>query len=84
MFWWVGDGPRTVGRVELDGASLSLAATSSGGGTERIGLRELARVSLERGMLHVERHAEPPVHIGSLDKPGTLGELADRLTASIR
>jgi hypothetical protein len=83
MFWWIGDGPRSAGRVEVDAESMSLSATTPGSAVTQVGFRELVRVLLERGLLHVERRAEPAVHIGSLDTPGALRELADRLSESV-
>lgn len=80
MFWWIGDGPRSAGRVEVDSESVALAATTPASGLERIRFRDLGRVLLDRGTLHVERRAEPVVHIGSLDTPGALRELAERLS----
>jgi hypothetical protein len=84
MFWSIGDGPRRVGRVELGVDSLSLSATSLGAGNERIRFRDLARVLLEGGVLYVERRAAPPVLIGSLDMPGALRELAERVSSALR
>ena len=82
MFWSIGEGPRNVGRVELDAETLSLAPTTTSSSVERIRLRDVVGVLLQRGLLQVERRAEPSVRIGSLDTPGTLRELADRLAAS--
>jgi len=80
MTWQVGDGPRTVGRIEVEDDAVALAASRDG--VERIGFRELARVLLERGVLHLERTTGVAVHIGSLDNPGALRELAERLAAA--
>jgi hypothetical protein len=80
MFWWIGEGPRSAGRIEVAPDSVSLSATTPGAGVEQISFRDLARVLLERGLLHVERRTLPPVHIGSLDTPGALRELADVLS----
>ena len=84
MFWWVGDGPRRAGRVEVGDDSVALRATTPGAHVERIGFRDLARVLLERGLLHIERRSQPAVHIGSLDTPGALRELADVLSGAAR
>jgi len=43
---------------------------------------DMGGVSLERGLLHVRRRCEPTVHIGSLDGPGALNELAEQLSRS--
>jgi len=82
MFWWIDKGPRVAGRVELSDGHLALAATTPAPMVEHIALGELARVLLERGTLHLERAGLPTVHVGSLDTPGTLRELHDRLLAS--
>ncbi len=79
MFWTIGEGPRVVGRVELDGDSVALSATVPTQSIERVGFRELASVLLERGSLHLARLGLPTIHIGSLDTPGALRELHDRL-----
>lgn len=83
MFWWIGDGPRSAGRVEVEGDALALAATAPSAAVTRIGFRELARVLLERGLLVVDRRVGAPVLIGSLDTPGALRELADRLSTAL-
>ena len=83
MFWWIGDGPRSAGRVELGDASVALAATTPAPSIERIRFGDLARVLLDHGTIHVERRAEPAVHIGSLDTPGALRELAERLSHAV-
>jgi hypothetical protein len=80
MFWWIGDGPRRAGRVEVEGDGVALNATTPAPLVERIRFRDLVRVLLDRGVLHLERRDEPPVHIGSLDTPGALRELADVLS----
>lgn len=79
MFWWIGESPRNAGRVEVNGDSVSFSATTPAAAVERIRFGDIAGVRLERSVLHVERRAEPPVHIGSLDTPGALRELADVL-----
>jgi len=84
MVWWVGDGPRNVGRAEIEADELSLSPTTLGGGIDVTRFRDLVRVLLERGTLYVERRAQPPLRIGSLDTPGALRELADRLSAAVR
>ncbi len=80
MFWWIGEGPRNAGRVEVDGESLSFFATSPGAAVERVRLRDVVRVLLDRNALLIERRDELPVYVGSLDSPGALRELADVLS----
>jgi len=82
MFWWIGEGPRRAGRVELGDDALSLAATTPETELDRIQFVDVGDVSVERGLLHVGRRGEPTLHIGSLDAPGALNELAERLSRS--
>jgi hypothetical protein len=84
MYWWIGEGPRNAGRVEVDTDVVSFAATTPEPRVDRIGFRELSRVLLERGVLHLERQGDAPMHIGSLDTPGALRELADVLSDATR
>ena len=81
MFWWVDEGPRAAGRVELSRDHLALAATTPEPIVEHIALGDLVRVLLERGTMHLERRGLPTLHVGSLDRPGALRELHDRLVA---
>jgi hypothetical protein len=82
MFWWNDGGPRRAGRVELGDDFVSLSATTPGAAVDRIGFRDLVSILLEGGVLHLERGGKPLLHIGSLDTPGALRELADRLTSA--
>jgi hypothetical protein len=84
MFWWIGDGPRSAGRVEVDTDSVSFSATTPASSVERVRFRDVARVLLHRDVLLVERQADPPVRVGSLDTPGALRELADVLSDGTR
>lgn len=79
MFWWVGESARNAGRVEVDADSVAFSATTPAAAVERVSFSDIARVRLERSVLHLERREEPAVHIGSLDTPGALRELADVL-----
>ena len=82
MFWWIDGGPRRAGRIELDDDFVELSATTPSAAVDRIGFRELASILLEGGVLHLGRGGKPLLHIGSLDTPGALRELADRLTSA--
>ena len=84
MFWWIGEGPRNAGRVEVDTESVSFSATTPAAAVERVPFRDVARGLLDRNVLLLERQAEPPVHVGSLDPPGALRELADVLSDAAR
>ncbi len=82
MFWWIDEGPRAAGRVELSHERLALTATTPEPIVEHIAVADLVRVLLERGTMHLERRGLPTLHIGSLDRPGALRELHDRLVAA--
>ncbi len=79
MFWRYDDGPRYAGRVEVGSSSLELESSAPPAAPERVAFAEIARVVLERGQLLLERVGLPELWIGSLDRPGALRELADRL-----
>jgi hypothetical protein len=72
MAWSVGDGPRRAGRVELDDDRLLL-------GELVVDLSEIRSVRRRRDVLVVHRQDADAVRIVSLDRPGTLRELADLL-----
>ena len=72
MAWRVGDGPKRAGRVELDGDQLVL-------GDLVVDRAAIESVRLARDVLFVDRHGADAVRIESLDRPGTLRELADLL-----
>ena len=72
MAWSVGTGPREAGRVELERDRLTLGGLS-------VDLKDVQSVQRTRDVLVVQRDDADPVHIVSLDRPGTLRELADFL-----
>ncbi|HEY5294336.1 MAG TPA: hypothetical protein VIJ70_02515 [Gaiellaceae bacterium] len=82
MTWWVGDGPRQAGKIELDPSGVALTATTGCARAERIDFDQIVGVVLDRRTLRVRRANAPELRIGSLDTPGTLRELADRVTAA--
>jgi hypothetical protein len=82
MSWWLGDGPRSAGRVELSTGRLALAATTPTAVVEHIALRDVGAIALLRGILELERPGLPTVRLRSLDRPGALRELHDRLLAA--
>jgi hypothetical protein len=74
MAWSVGEGPRSAGRIELDADALQL------GSRLRVDLHDVTGVRLQRGVLAVAHVGGEPIHLVSLDRPGTLRELADLLS----
>jgi len=82
MTWHVGEGPRHAGRVELGRDALELSSTSPPDGQENVRFADIVGVALARGVLRVEREGLPPLRFLSIDSPGALRELADRISAA--
>jgi hypothetical protein len=80
MFWSVGDGPRRAGRVEVGADAVDFTATSPDAEVAHVAFRDLARILLESGVLRLQRRGAPDLRVGSLDAPGALRALAERLT----
>lgn len=81
---WNGvNGNRCAGRLDIDGHALILTGASNGCHVkEAIPFREIDDVKIESGRLYVTRRNGRALFIGSLDAPGVLRELAERLAAS--
>jgi hypothetical protein len=81
VWWREGDGPRHVGKLEV----ARLHALLSGGGSRRVAvpLDQITAVEWQRGEVLVRRQAGPALQIGSLDAPGALREVANRLVPSV-
>lgn len=77
VWWKEGDGPRHVGKLEV----ARLHALLSGGSSRRVAvpLDQITAVEWERGEVLVKRRGAPVLQIGSLDAPGALREVANRL-----
>jgi hypothetical protein len=81
VYWNELDGGRFAGRISL---GVSFAELDGGAGDgrrrrQRIQFDEIASVRYERGLLHVWRRSGAPLHFGSVDRPGALRELGERL-----
>jgi hypothetical protein len=78
---WEGAGGRPcAGRLGMDGRGLSLTGASNGCHVEEaIPFREIDSVRIEAGRLQVRRRNGRSLSIASLDAPGALRELAERL-----
>jgi hypothetical protein len=74
MAWSVGEGTRNAGRIEIDADALQVGLHL------RVGLHDVTDVQLRRGVLVVERGRGEPIRLVSLDRPGTLRELAELLS----
>jgi hypothetical protein len=81
VYWNDLDGARYAGSICLATSSANLEGGSSDGrrATERIAFDEIAAVRYERGGLWVWRRTGAPLRLGSVDRPGALRELAERL-----
>jgi hypothetical protein len=84
VYWNEGAGARFAGRLDLEPGCAQLAGRTARGGRTlvRVLFGDITSVWYGRGRLHVERRAEPALEIGSVDGPGALHELADRLRAA--
>ena len=79
------DGARFAGRISLNSAFAELEGGASDGRRTRRRIRfdEIASVRYERGRLHVWRRCGAPLRLGSVDRPGALRELGERLQARV-
>ncbi|HVU77902.1 MAG TPA: hypothetical protein VHC67_09995 [Gaiellaceae bacterium] len=82
MCWWLGDGPREVGRVEVEDGSVAFTTTSPVSRVECVSFGDLREVVLSSRLLRVERANGLPYRVASLDAPGALRELAELLAAA--
>lgn len=82
---WSGvDGTRCAGRLDVgDGAATLVGAARGDRRHERIEFDDIAGVSFERGRLHILRRAGVALSIASLDGPGALREVAERLASAL-
>lgn len=84
VFWNERSGPRFAGRFDVGESSAEL----SGSGAEdraarvRILFDQIAGLSLSRDRLRIDRRNGEALEIGSVDGPGALRELAERLAAA--
>jgi len=76
--WWnEGNGPRHVGKLEI--ARLHALLSGNGSGRLAVPLDQIVSVDYVRGEVLLARNGGTIVRIGSLDAPGALRELANRL-----
>jgi hypothetical protein len=84
VYWNEGEGLRHAGRFELERDHAQLVGQTRNG-TRRlvwIFFGEIVSVRYGYGRLRVERRARPALEVGSVDRPGALRELAERLQAA--
>ena len=79
MSWQLEGGTREAGRVEVTEHGVDFDSPRH---AERIRFAELTEIRLAHGLLHLGRVAKPALIVASLDGPGALRELADRLTVA--
>ena len=83
--WMTACGAPCAGRLGLDSHGLTLSGASKGSPVmQEIGFDEIEDVQVEAGHLQVTRHDGRSLTIGSLDAPGALRELAERLASAAR
>jgi hypothetical protein len=85
VYWNDLDGARFAGRISLGSAFAELEGGARDGRRtqRRIGFDEIASVCYTRGRLHVWRRCGAPLRFGSVDRPGALRELGERLQARV-
>ena len=85
VYWNEIDGARFAGRISLAASSAELEGGASDGRRtrQRIVFDDIASVRYERGRLHVWRRSGAPLRLGSVDRPGALRELGERLQSRL-
>jgi hypothetical protein len=81
MTWHIGDGPRHVGRIEVRADAIQLTATAPAHARWDVPYDGIATIELERRVLRLRTGALPEIRISSIDRPGALRELAERIAA---
>jgi len=84
VYWNEGAGPRYAGRVEMRSTCAELSGGAGYGrrSLQRIFFDEIAAVAFANGRLLIGRRGGSQLEIGSVDGPGALRELAERLVAA--
>jgi hypothetical protein len=85
VYWKELDGARFAGRISLGGGFAELEGGAGDGRhmRRRIRFDEIASVRYTRGCLHVWRRCGAPLRFGSVDRPGALRELAERIQSQL-
>ena len=83
VYWFEGElGPRYAGRLELNDYLVELSGSALGHRfLDSIPFEDIASVRLSAGRLRISRRNGPELAIGSVDGPGSLRELAERLAS---
>jgi len=78
------DGFRYAGRIAVHSGYAEFSGSGSGRRSlYRLRFDEIASVRYQRGRLQLHRRAGEPIWIGSLDGPGALKELENKLQAAL-
>jgi hypothetical protein len=78
--WKSEGGKRCAGRLDMDGRALTLTGAANGCQMEEaIPFEDIDDVRIKTGRLEIRRRNGRSLEIGSLDAPGALRELVDRL-----
>ncbi len=85
IYWYEGElGPRYVGRLELCDSSVELSGSAQGDRSLRsLPFERIASVGLTGRNLRIARREGAELNIGSVDGPGSLRELAERLASLV-
>lgn len=82
MTWQLGEGARQAGRIDVTPASVELVPTAPTGPPTHIDFDDVRAVVLRRRVLHLRSARLPELRISSIDRPGSLRELAERLAVN--
>jgi hypothetical protein len=84
VYWSDQEGRRSAGCLSVGPSTVELHGSTSDGRctARRIAFDELASVRYEHGRLHLWPRLGAPLSLGSVDKPGALGELAAYLMST--
>ena len=85
VYWNDLEGARFAGRLSLNASCAELEGGAADGRqtVRRIAFDDMASVRYERGWLHVWRRSGAPLRLGSVDRPGALRELSERLQSRL-
>jgi hypothetical protein len=85
IYWYVMElAPRYVGRLELTESSVELSGSALGHRfLASIAFADIASARLSGGRLRIRRRGGAALELGSVDGPGSLREIAERLASML-